>query len=176
MIQTPSVGFFFFFSFLNSQLRFHIIPKLSVVENGIFSSVLIWIWSEWHKNAGCCCCFSPFLAIAFQSGSFQTMNVKQVIAQKYLWTFFFFFLLSDKKWTFTLKIRCFVWQFVSSFMFYWFNGTQNLCPVRWFWYYAFCVGRYVFCILLARHQAELVAKKGYRSTVKKRRKKICCMI
>lgn len=87
------------------------------------------------------------------------MNVKQVIARKYLWTFFFFSL--GKKWTFTLKIRCFVWQFVSSFMFYWFNGTQNLCPVRWFWYYAFCVGRF-FCILLARHQVALVAKKGYR--------------
>lgn len=160
---------FFFFSFLNSQLRFHIIQKLSVVENGIFSSVLIWIWSEWHKNAGCCCFVSSFFAIAFQSGSFQTMNVKQVIAQKYLWTFFFFL------WKFTLKIRCFVWQFVSSFMFYWFNGTQNLCPVRWFWYYAFWVGRF-FCILLARHQVALVAKKGYRNMGKKRKKKICCVI
>lgn len=172
MIQTPSVGIFFLLVFKFPITFSYYSETKCCWKRYFFFGIDMNLVGMAQKRGLLLFCFFLF-RYRFSKRKFSNNECETGDCSKISLDLLFFSL--DKNWKFTLKIRCFVWQFVSSFMFYWFNGTQNLCPVRWFWYYAFWVGRF-FCILLARHQVALVAKKGYRNMVKKRKKKICCVI
>lgn len=143
-----------------------------------FLLVSIWIRSKWWKRR-------------FDFHTFCVApHLKAEVSKQWMWNRWLHEISLDllsfcrQKWKFTLKIRCSVWQFVSSFMFYWFNTTQNLRSVRRF----FCIcyggggdGAAIFLALVFFVSYSLVIKwmplaaekKGYRSGSDAKKKEFC---